>query len=100
MLAFMAQMFSFVGELLKCATLKVLGDKFPKTLYKAKKQLGVQADTFAKYVSCTKCHTIYTLDKSRRVSNSPIVSAASPRTVCLVIQGITACTNYLNLQYC
>ena len=50
MLAFMAQMFSFVGELLKCASLKVLRDKFPKTLYKAKKRLGVQADTFAKYV--------------------------------------------------
>ena len=69
MLAFMAQMFSFVGELLKCASLKVLGDKFPKTLYKAKKRLGVQADTFAKYVSCTKCHTIYTLDDATN-SNS------------------------------
>ena len=61
MLAFLAQLFSYAGKLLKCPPLEVLGHKFPKTLYRARKWLGVQSDKFTKYASCTKCHAIYTI---------------------------------------
>ena len=49
--------------------------ELPKNVSEAKKLLGLGSDTFTKYVSCSKCHTLYSIDSCKiKHPNGMIVS--------------------------
>ena len=52
-----------LGTALGLDSLKNLAGILPKTVHTARKLLGKTTDSFTKLVSCTKCSTLYMMDK-------------------------------------
>ncbi len=49
----------------RARTLKRSCHCFPRNVIEAKKLLGLTSDNFTKYVSCSKCHSLYSVDSCK-----------------------------------
>lgn len=59
----MAKFLLLAASCLKLDSLRYIASVFPTSLHRAKKSLNLK-DTFVKYVSCPKCHSLYSFDQS------------------------------------
>lgn len=68
-LKFMVKFLSLIGSCLGVEALYRLSQKFPHTLYRAKKFLGRLQERFVRYTSCPTCHKLYAKDDCFRTDH-------------------------------
>ena len=72
---FLAMFLSLVISAIPNAKLQNLVKVLPRTIARAKKMVGFNCDLFRKYVSCPKCHSLYSLDLCKiTLPNKTVVS--------------------------
>ena len=64
MLSFLLKFFSLAGVWLNVDVLSDLAQKFPGTIFGAKKFLGRLKDQFVRYVVCPSCNKLYLFQES------------------------------------
>ena len=59
----MRNFFIVVAKMLHIEGVNQFALKIPNTLYKARKYVGTEGDSFVKYATCSTCQKIYTIDE-------------------------------------
>lgn len=79
LLAFIATFLAFLLRMFGASMLQGIVQQLPKTVYLARKYLGVHKDRFIKYASCPRCHSIYSIESCKVVlpNGSPMSSKCS-----------------------